>query len=287
MRKISKGIVCSALSLGCVLISFVPEKLFATIQVIPFAFVKKYLGECGFIAKNIDAINILLVKLIVLFVSTIIFISIAKCYLLYRKKIIIRGEKYEIVVEYGDILTEKNSKKVIGFDECFTTNVSDRVPDIKHSSICGKYLRMNPDLNIQSLLTKHNIIPAKRKSEYNKQICYEPGTLVPNGDFLLMAFARLNKDGLAFFDSHEDYLDCLSHLWKEIDKYYCQQDVSIPILGSGLTRIGRTPGDSPSKQDLLNWIILSYKISPYKLKRPYKLHIVCNKSKNFSINAIE
>ena len=73
------------------------------------------------------------------------------------------------------------------------------------------------------------------------------------------------------------------NMWKEIDKYYGQKDVCIPILGSGVTRIN---GISLTQQELLDLIIYSYKLSPYKIKVPYKLYIICKKKDNFSLNKI-
>lgn len=106
---------------------------------------------------------------------------------------------------------------------------------------------------------------------------------MPNGDDLLMAFAKLDADGIGKFFSHKEFLDCLSLLWEEIDKYYGQKDVCIPILGSGLTRINET---LLTQQELLDIIIGSYKLSSHKIKSPYKLHIVCKKNDDFSLNQI-
>lgn len=98
-----------------------------------------------------------------------------------------------------------------------------------------------------------------------------------------MAFAQLAKDGKGMFRSYDEFLECLSLLWKEIDKYYGQKDVCISVLGSGLTRIGDT---SFTQQELLDIIIESYKLSSHKIKLPYKLHIVCKECDDFSLNNI-
>ena len=78
-------------------------------------------------------------------------------------------------------------------------------------------------------------------------------------------------------------MECLSTLWDEIDKYYGQKDVCIPILGSGLTRINN---QSFTQQQLLDILIMSYKLSTYKIKKPYKLRIICKKNDKFSLNKI-
>lgn len=98
-----------------------------------------------------------------------------------------------------------------------------------------------------------------------------------------MAFAKLDERGARKFFSYQEYLDCLSNLWKEINIYYGQKDVCIPILGSGLTRINDA---SLNQQELLEIIILSYKLSPYKIKKTYKLCIICKENDDFSLNKI-
>ena len=82
---------------------------------------------------------------------------------------------------------------------------------------------------------------------------------MPNGIYLLLAFAKLDKDGLGRM-TRDEFLACLSVLWKEIDKYYGQKDVCIPVLGSGITRMDDT---SLTQQELLEIIIGSYRLSPH------------------------
>jgi len=135
---------------------------------------------------------------------------------------------------------------------------------------------------MQTLINNAQLKPAKGKSKYKNKERYESGKLVPNGDYLLMAFAKLNKEGLGEF-SRDEFIDCLSMLWKEINKYYGQKDVCIPILGSGVTR-GEIA--ALTQQELLDIIIVSYKLSAHKIKSPRQLHIVCKKCDDFSLNKI-
>lgn len=200
----------------------------------------------------------------------------------WRSKITIKGDNYNIQVEYGDIFAVSDCKKVIPFDECFTTKVGSKPEEINADSICGQYLKRHPDLDINSICDDMGQKFIKSYSRYNNKPCYKSGTLLVYGDDLLMAFAKLNEDGLAVM-SRDDYVDCLQYLWKEIDKYYAQKDVCIPILGSGVTRFGDM---ALNQQELLDIIILSYKITSYKIKLPYKLRIICQKKDDFSINKI-
>lgn len=96
-----------------------------------------------------------------------------------------------------------------------------------------------------------------------------------------MAFAKLDENGLGRM-TYEQYLDCLDLLWQQIDKYHGTEDVYVPILGSKITRFDK----ELTQQELLDVMIASYRLSPFKMKVPYSLHIVCMKRDGFSLNNV-
>ena len=178
-------------------------------------------------------------------------------------------------------------QRVINFDECFTTKVGPSPADIKEDTICGQYLMQNPGLDVPALISASGVKPSRRKSKYINLPCYEPGTIVPNGDDLLMAFTRLEESGSSMKFTVEEYLNCLSKLWEEIDKYYCNKDVCVPVLGSGIARFENGNSSSIPKQELVDLMITSYKLSPHKLKSSHALHIVCwEPSDEFSMDKV-
>lgn len=255
-----------------------------SIITVVFTFVPEIIFERYRLLRNLsDEVNITLNRVWtfnIIFILSILFNAI---YLLFRRSVNIRGKNYCIKIEYGDLFKMRNCRKVIPFDECFTTSVGDSPSDIKPTSICGQYLERNPIQDMQSLIDNAQLKPSKSKSKCQNKERYDSGKLIPNGDYLLMSFAKLDKDGLGTFFSRDEFLDCLSTLWKEIDKYYGQKDVCISILGSGTTRM-----DSGllTQQELLDIIIGSYKLTTHKIKYPCKLHIVCKKCESFSLNKI-
>lgn len=260
-----------ALSIITVVFTFVPEIFFRKFKLL---------------SNASDEGNLVLTRVLAFVVVLVLSIIGNALYLRFRRRIRIKGNNYSIQIEFGDLLKMRACKKVVDFDECFTTKVGDSPSEIKPGSICGQYLEENPIQDMQSLINKAKLIPAKSKSKYQNKERYDSGKLVPNGDDLLMAFAKLDKDGLGRFFSRDEFLDCLSTLWKEIDKYYGQKDVCIPILGSGMTRMDGASGASLTQQELLDIIICSYKLSSHKIKSPCKLHIVCKKRDDFSLNKI-
>ncbi len=266
-RLLTYGAITFSIASG--IFTFVPESVFGSITL------------CESLSANW---NIILNRLLLTVAVFVVVYIIGVIYRSFRRRLVIKGHGYSIVVEYGDILEKKDCKRVINFDECFSTKVGEAVQDIKPSSICGQYLSKHPidDITMNNLIAEAKLKPCRGKSLCQNKTKYEPGSIVPNGDDLLMAFAQLDEGGRGCF-TRVQYIDCLSNLWNEIDKYYCQKDVCIPILGSGITRFD---DKMLTQQELLDIIIGSYKLNPIKIKTPAKLRIVCKKSDSFSINKI-
>lgn len=237
-------------------------------------------------ALNLPSKKIILVNRIMIAILVYVLTSVViMLWMYYRRKIVISGRNYRIKIEYGDIFKMKKCKKVIAFDESFMIKVGDRPEDIYPTSICGKFLQTCSDFNedvLQKCIQDAKLSPLTTPSNFNKTH-YKPGSIAPYNEYLLLAFVPLNEDGIGVMP-YEQYLACLSFLWKEIDKYHAGEDVCIPILGSGsATHIGDR---RLMKQDLLDVIIASYKLSADKLQTPCTLHIVCKPDDDFSLNQI-
>ena len=228
-----------------------------------------------------ETVNVLIVRLIA---CVIIFVLANVGYCIYkkkRKKVTIAGNNFTIQIEYGDLFDCKDGKIVIDFDECFTTTVGDNPADIKPDSVCGQYLTKRPVDNMPQLIENAGVKTERGKSQYNNQDRYAPGTIVPNGDYLLMAFAKLDQNGLGHL-TYDEYIECLNTLWEQIDLRHGTSGVYIPILGSKITRFDK----DLTQQELLDIMVSSYRLSPKKMKKPYKLHIVCKEREDFSINDV-
>ena len=238
----------------------------------------------GFIRVDYSTETIVACNKLLFLVVLAIIISIVR-YVYNRwikKNHTINGHGYKIVVEYGNIFKKDSCKKVVSFDECFTTRVGSAPSDIKPNSICGQFLAKFPSVDFDSVIENSDLKRSRKQSAFNNSKCYDSGSIIPFNDYLLLAFAKLDKDGLGRM-TRDEYLQCLELMWKEISKHYNGKSVALPILGSGITRF---KDETLTHQQLLDMIIASYKLSAEKIKLPAELHIVCRKEDSFSFSKI-
>ena len=96
-----------------------------------------------------------------------------------------------------------------------------------------------------------------------------------------MAFSKFDNSNRAYLYM-QDYIDCLINFWDEIDKIYADRSISIPLLGSGITRFKEY--EKMSHQELLELLIWSFKVSRVKFNYPSKVTIVIHESQKDKIN---
>lgn len=218
-----------------------------------------------------------LIACVAVFILVLIGVLIYRC---VNPSVTISDKTITIKVQYKNLFRIKRGKRVINFDECFSTNVGNKPADIKPESLCGQYLAKYPIDDMQALIQEAGVQPVG-VSRFDNKDAYTPGTIIPRDDFFLMAFAKLDEKGLGCL-TYEEYLDCLNKLWEQIDCFHGTDDVYIPILGSRITRLGK----DLTQQELLDIMIASYRLSPKKMKKPSVLHIVCKRRDGFSINDV-
>lgn len=257
-----------AMDVAAIVFTVVPESVF---------------GEYELFEKYSKNVNIILNRVLVIVVIFIVAIVIYKIVICLQCRKTLNGSNYSIRIEYGDLF-KKRGKKVIAFDECFTTEIGETAPCIKPDSVCGQFLLKHSVNDVRQKIESANLQQTECRSRYQNKISYESGQLVSyNNEFLLMPFAKLDESGLGYMPTRTDYLDCLSLLWEKIDENYGSSDVYVTILGSGRTRMF---DESLTPQDLLDMMIGSYKLSGHKIKPPYKLCIVYRKWGDISLNKV-
>lgn len=202
-----------------------------------------------------------------------------------KTKVSLRINNSTINIFYGDIFAQKGYK-VIAFNEYFDTIVDDRL--ISENSLNGQYIKNHvADVSALDRLivadkhikeTLYSIVNSSKK--YGKKTRYHLGVICKNGDYFLLAFSHFDDQYRAYL-TLQDYTACLMKMWSEIDALYGGKTVSIPLLGSGITRFKDC---EISDQELLEIIIWTLKISKVKFTYPSTMNIVLSESRKDKIN---
>lgn len=190
-----------------------------------------------------------------------------------------------MIIKTGNIF-EEDELKVIAFNEYFDTIVDDKI--IAESSLNGMYLKtkvnnlneldnlINEDFNLKS-----KVLEVNNNRQFGKKIKYPLGTIVQNKDYLLTAFTKFDNENRAYLYM-SDYINFLLNFWNEIDIIYAGRSISIPLLGSGITRFKEY--NTVTEQELLELLIWSFKVSRIKFTYPSKVSIIIHESKKDKIN---
>jgi hypothetical protein len=194
-----------------------------------------------------------------------------------------------VMVKKGDIF-EQPGFKVIAFNEYFDTQVDDRI--ISRQSLNGIFITDHLKITIDELdkyisnyqfdgdeFLREN---TARKSGKKKQ--YNIGTICVYENYLLTAFSKFDDKNRAYLTMPE-YLGFLINFWDKVNRVYAQKSVSVPIFGSGITRIKEHK--NISDEDLLKIMLWTFRISETRFKYPAKLTIVIHESKIEKVNLLD
>ncbi len=190
-------------------------------------------------------------------------------------------------IRFDDIFNQPESDlKVIAFNEYFDTKVDDVI--ISKNTLNGKYLLQleQPieeldELIANSTYMQDRIAGKNSKRKAGKIVRYKLGTIYKNKDYLLVALTHFDENNRAQL-TLQQYSDCLINMWNEIDNLYNGQTVTLPLLGSGITRFKDCR--DITDQELLEIILWTYRISKVKFTYPSCLNIVLDERKKDKLN---
>jgi Domain of unknown function (DUF6430) len=168
-----------------------------------------------------------------------------------------------VSVMVGDLF-DRGTHIVVGFTDTFDTSVmQDRV--ISTSSIQGQLLmrryggdHRRLDRELRAALSRHTpvAIESRRRKRHGKLRRYEIGTVavlgMPPRLTFAVAYSRMGNDLVAQSTVHDIWIS-LNSLWDTIHAHAEQGRVAIPLVGSGLARVGAL-----ERQNLLKMILLSF-----------------------------
>ena len=209
-----------------------------------------------------------------------------KCNSLRKVSLHIEGSK--VVVKAGDIFKQAGLK-AIAFNEYFDTQVDDKI--ISKNSLNGIFIERYSNMTqseLDSVIDEYQFddddllqdgIP---KAWETKK--YKLGTVCMSDDYLMVAFSKFDKQNRAVLTMPE-YLEFLINFWDNVNRVYSQKDVSVPIFGTGITRIKEHK--NISDENLLKIMLWTFRISEMRFKYPAKLTIVIHEAKIDSINLFD
>lgn len=194
-----------------------------------------------------------------------------------------------VTVKAGDLFLQ-DGFKVIAFNEYFDTQVDDNI--ISHKSLNGLYIDNHLSGPVSDLdqrvsnykFDEDEILEVNQDRKVGQKQKYSLGTIFVNEDYLLTAFSKFDDKNRAFL-TMPDYLGFLINFWDKVNRIYAQKSVSVPIFGSGITRIKEHK--NISDEDLLKIMLWTFRISEMRFKFPAKLTIVIHKDKIDKINLLD
>lgn len=235
---------------------------------IPHAVQGKVIYACAFL------LFLVLIFLVILFCAN------------QTKKASLKVNGVLVCVKQGDIFEDNGNLKVIPFTERFDTQVDDII--ISKNSLNGIYIsrffsgrekELSAHIKCDSRL-QTNLISVEANDDSKSIMRYKLGTIHREGDYLLLAFAKMNKNNEAYLDNNSLW-DCLMNMWQEIGMLYAGKSIDIPLLGSGITRLTEA---NISEQELLELILHSLRISGISLNWNVGINFIIYKENTQNIN---
>lgn len=192
-------------------------------------------------------------------------------------------------IKCGDLFSE-DGLKTIAFNEYFDTIVDDKI--ISNKSLNGIFINKYFSGKIQEL---DNFIVEKTdqldviNNQVNrrlggKTVQFKLSTIFVYDEFILTAFSKFDEHNKATLTMPQ-YIEFLINFWDRVNRIYAQKTVSVPVFGSGITRIKEHK--NISDEDLLKIMLWTFKLSEMKFKHPAKLTIVIHKDKIGQINLFD
>jgi len=198
-------------------------------------------------------------------------------------------EGSDVIIKKGDIFKQKGFK-AIAFNEYFDTKVDEKI--ISSASLNGVFITDHLEISVADLdrhIENYNFdtddtIGENTDRKRGKKLRFEIGAICILDEYLLTAFSKFDDKNRARLTMPE-YLSFLINFWDRVNRVYAQKSVSVPIFGSGITRIKEHK--NISDEDLLKIMLWTFRISEMRFKYPAKLAIIIHPGKMDTINLLD
>lgn len=194
---------------------------------------------------------------------------------IYKNTVDLIIRKNNVTIKIGDLFNE-NAWRIIPVDTHFETRVDNIV--ISNISLHGQMVLEHGDINSIKKIVADAANCQGIKQDKNGRYTFKLGTAIPyqgkDGYYIMVALTELNEANEArTYRAQYEYT--LMTIWKELNRVYAGRDISLPVLGSGLTRFDDDPEDI---EKLLRCMICTLNAS--KVHFNSKISIVINKNKD-------
>lgn len=205
------------------------------------------------------------------------------------KSIILSVEGSEVNIITGDIF-KQDGFKTIAFNDYFDTIVDEKI--ISSKSLNGVFLKQHLPGSIAALdahiehyqFDDDDFLEHDEERKTSKTKKFNIGTLCVYDEYLITAFSKFDKNNQARLTMPE-YLEFLIKFWDKVNQVYAQKSVSVPIFGSGITRIKEHK--NITDEELLKIMLWTFRISEMRFKHPAKLTIVIHEDKIDQISLLD
>ncbi len=230
------------------------------------------------------------IALVALAVVIIITFIINFLILRNRNSVNVKINQTNVTLRYADLFDNtkfKDTYRVLGVNDYYDTHVGDGIIDEK--TLHGKYLTLYnlscEDLDARILADSNlskEVACTTTGRAYGKNIRYNLGsTFFDNKkNFILVALSHFDENNNARLTTTE-LMQCYLKMWTGIARVKESNGIVLPLLGSSSNI---QMDNAISSQEILETLLLSFKLSNVQLRTPATLTIVLNKNLKKELN---
>lgn len=180
-----------------------------------------------------------------------------------------------VKIKFGDLFKE-DGLKVIASNEFFDSEVDEVLisSNTLHGNVIKNHIKDVKDMDKkleEDSCCNSKIINPNYKRARGKTKQYELGTCFKYDKFIFVAFTKFDDQNRAYIEL-PNYLYCLSNFWIELNRVYDAQNIVVPLLGSGITRL--KDFGTITKQEQLELLVNSLKYTNLTFSHDISITIV-------------
>ena len=200
----------------------------------------------------------------------------------YKGSIELKVGNNNVIIKQGDLF-EEEAWRVIPVDACVETQVDDIV--ISKESLHGKLIQKYNDVEGIRAAAENEANRLEPGRQEDEVYSFELGSAIPyingNDRYIMVVLNKLDESFKAETDLAH-YEMTLLKMWVELRRVYAGRDISLPILGNGITEFKDKRDDTGN---LIRCMLCTLNTSGVKFNS--KISIIVNQNENNSLPLYE